>query len=348
MDSLFGKIEHESLRQAKFLSDMDALIKSVNPSDMFPPSSSSPNNHNSTGSHSSLPDDQSSSSPSSSSSTGSSTTRVVRRRSTAGNGGGGGRSQPGGGARGLVRGTGSMSSTRDLSRNRSMRGFGASFSGMIGGGGEEEEVELVDCNDAQTDPHEHALCSAGVSFGLGFKAPSRLPGEWDKEVPVDERPNNKESEDSADGNGISDIDKDTGEEGTAEAGIEAASPSPSPKKSSAKKKGKGIPQKGAVREGAVQEDEESTADASAAPPASGAPGGGVGSMAAVQEVEDASSREKMEAWRPAGRKGQAPPPRVVESGAVPGAHMPLKLREQMSSFPQTLRIPSLVQAHALM
>ena len=64
-------------------------------------------------------------------------------------------------------------------------------------------------------------------------------------------------------------------------------------------------------------------------------------MAAVQEEEESNS-EKREPWRPVGRKGQVPPPRVVESGTLPGAHMPLKLREQMSSFPQTMRIPSLV------
>jgi len=236
-----------------------------------------------------------------------------------------------------------MSSTRDLSRNRSMSGFGGSFSGMNFDGGEDgEEVELVDCSDAQTDPHEHALCHAGVSFGLGFKAPSRAPGEWDKEIPEDEN-NNKSGSGGGDDGGenkdseaaAADVDNGNDEEG-AGAGNKASSPS-SAKKGSMKKN------KSMTKKGSVQE-EQLSAEAAAAPPPSTSEaraGGGGGAMAAVQEEEESNS-EKREPWRPVGRKGQVPPPRVVESGTLPGAHMPLKLREQMSSFPQTIRIPSLV------
>ena len=42
-----------------------------------------------------------------------------------------------------------------------------------------------------------------------------------------------------------------------------------------------------------------------------------------------------------GAKGEREPPRVVEADAMAGGHLPPSLRDQMTSFPQTMRIPSL-------
>lgn len=46
--------------------------------------------------------------------------------------------------------------------------------------------------------------------------------------------------------------------------------------------------------------------------------------------------------RPYGAKASSVPPKVVEAEAVVGSHMPKLLRELMTTFPRTMRIPSLV------